>query len=170
MNIELLFEMEQSVDLGAELIKLTNNSICRMMMSTRCSEENNEAEKIRILVNDTIEIATKLAFGDLFSQGPLKRLPFWLFGRKALNINVRFDLLLENILQQHEERASIHGLDRDDRDLMDILLKAYLDEKAEFKMTRNHIKAFLLVSLISKPFSNSSFSSILNPNISFFPS
>lgn len=27
---------------------------------------------------------------------------------------------------------------------MDILLKAYLDEKAEFKMTRNHIKAFLL--------------------------
>ncbi|KGN58608.1 cytochrome P450 705A5-like [Cucumis sativus] len=140
----LCSKQKQSVDLGAELIKLTNNSICRMMMSTRCSEENNEAEKIRILVNDTIEIATKMAFGDLFTRGPLKRLPFWLFGNKALQINVRFDLLLENILQQHEQRAKIHGLEREDRDLMDILLKAYLDEKAEFKMTRNHIKAFLL--------------------------
>ncbi|KAG6606868.1 Cytochrome P450 705A5, partial [Cucurbita argyrosperma subsp. sororia] len=137
-------QKKESVDLGAELVKLTNNSICRMMMSTRCSEENNEAENIRKLVNDTIEIATKLAFGDLFSEGPLKRLPFWLFGKKVLKLNIRFDVLLEKILQQHEERAKIHGFERDDRDLMDILLRAYLDEKAEFKITRNHIKAFLL--------------------------
>uniref|UniRef100_A0A2N9FSC0 Cytochrome P450 n=1 Tax=Fagus sylvatica TaxID=28930 RepID=A0A2N9FSC0_FAGSY len=33
-------------DVGAELMKLTNNSTCRLTMSMRCSEEHDEAERI----------------------------------------------------------------------------------------------------------------------------
>ncbi|CAJ2657086.1 unnamed protein product [Trifolium pratense] len=36
-----------AVDLGAELMKFTNNVTCRMAMSTRCSEKCEDVEKIR---------------------------------------------------------------------------------------------------------------------------
>ncbi|CAB4261927.1 unnamed protein product [Prunus armeniaca] len=49
-------------------------------------------------------------------------------------------------VKQHEERE---GWDREDKDLMDILLKAYQDDKAEVKISRTHVKAFLLRSKFS---------------------
>ncbi|XP_023528693.1 cytochrome P450 705A5-like [Cucurbita pepo subsp. pepo] len=137
-------ENNEAVDLGAELVKLTNNSTCRLVMSTRCSgDDTDEAEKIRVLVKETFEMATKVAFGDVFGW-PLERLAFWMFGKHAKDVTMRYDEILEKILRQHEERAKKEGLDREDRDLMDILLKVYQDHNAEFKITRTNIKAFLL--------------------------
>lgn len=121
-------------------------------MSTRCSgDDTDEAEKIRVLVKETFEMATKVAFGDVFGW-PLERLAFWMFGKHAKDVTMRYDEILEKILKQHEERAKKEGLDREDRDLMDILLKVYQDHNAEFKITRTNIKAFLLVSLLNYTF------------------
>ena len=39
---------KQAVDVGAELMKLTNNITCRMIMSLRCSDDSNEAVRIRV--------------------------------------------------------------------------------------------------------------------------
>lgn len=39
---------KQVVDVGAELMKLTNNITCRMIMSMRYSDESNEAVRIRV--------------------------------------------------------------------------------------------------------------------------
>ncbi|XP_038905910.1 cytochrome P450 705A5-like [Benincasa hispida] len=137
-------EKKEAVDLGAELVKLTNNSTCRLVMSTRCSgDDDDEAEKIRLLVKETFEMASKVAFGDVFGW-PLERLAFWMFGRHAKDVTMRYDEILEKILRQHEERAREEGLDREDTDLMDILLKVYQDHNAEFNITRTNIKAFLL--------------------------
>ncbi|KAL0533225.1 hypothetical protein IC582_030441 [Cucumis melo] len=137
-------EKKEVVDLGAELVKLTNNSTCRLVMSTRCSgDDDDEAEKIRLLVKETFEMASKVAFGDVFGW-PLERLAFWMFGRQAKDVTLRYDEILENILRQHEDRGREEGLDREDRDLMDILLKVYQDHNAEFNITRTNIKAFLL--------------------------
>ena len=115
-------------------------------MSTRCSGDDDEAEKIRLLVKETFEMASKVAFGDVFGW-PLERLAFWMFGRQARDVTLRYDEILEKILRQHEDRGKREGLDREDRDLMDILLKVYQDHNAEFNITRTNIKAFLLVSL-----------------------
>ncbi|TYK10668.1 cytochrome P450 705A5-like protein [Cucumis melo var. makuwa] len=113
-------------------------------MSTRCSgDDDDEAEKIRLLVKETFEMASKVAFGDVFGW-PLERLAFWMFGRQAKDVTLRYDEILENILRQHEDRGREEGLDREDRDLMDILLKVYQDHNAEFNITRTNIKAFLL--------------------------
>ncbi|KAG2671543.1 hypothetical protein I3760_13G002300 [Carya illinoinensis] len=125
------------VDLGAELMKLTNNSTCRLAMSTRVSGENSEAEQIRELVKNSLQLASKVCFGDVL--GPFKKLSFWLYGKQVADMDKRYDEILERIWKEHEE---ISGK-KENEDLMDILLKVYKDDKAEFKMTRRHIKAFL---------------------------
>ena len=120
---------------------------------TRCSEKCEDADKIRKLVKETFELAAKLCFGDVL--GPFKELSFWMYGKKAMDVSRRYDELLEKVLKEHEDkRSSSHGNDNEhrgdvsERDLMDILLDAYHDAYAEFKITRTHIKAFFLVTLI----------------------
>jgi cytochrome P450 len=128
---------QQAFDVGAELMKLANNSTCRLMMSIRCSEERDEAERIRKLVKESIEVSAKVMLGDVL--GPLRILTFWLYGRKAIDLTLSYDEILERVLQQHEESPQ-----KENEDLMDMLLKVYQDDKAEFKITRTHLKAFLL--------------------------
>lgn len=120
-------------------MKLTNNIVCRMAMSTRCSEKNDDAERIRELVKETFEVGSKLFIGDVL--GPLKRLAFWLYGSQVLDVTLRFDELLEKILKKHEDQIR----KGENEDLMDVLLKVYSDDRAEFKMTRTHLKALLSV-------------------------
>uniref|UniRef100_A0A5B7BNF6 Uncharacterized protein n=1 Tax=Davidia involucrata TaxID=16924 RepID=A0A5B7BNF6_DAVIN len=128
------------VDVGAELMKLTNNVTCRMVMSTGCSDNDVEADKCRELVKESFKIGTKFCFGDVL--GPLKWLGFWVYGKQAVEVTRRYDDLLERILKEHEEERE--SGEREDRDLMDILLGVYRDDKAEVKITRTHIKAFFL--------------------------
>jgi hypothetical protein len=68
-------------DVGAELMKLTNNSTCRLMMSMRCSEVHDKAERIKQLMKESNELGAKVVLGDVL--GPLRILAFWLYGRKA---------------------------------------------------------------------------------------
>ncbi|KAJ7949131.1 Cytochrome P450 family protein [Quillaja saponaria] len=134
----------KEIDVGAELMKLTNNVTCRMVMSSRCSEKDDEAERIRELVKESFELAAKLCFGDVL--GTLKRLTFWVYGKQAMDVSRRYDELLERVLKEHEEKKGrrIGGVENEERDLMDILLEVYQDDKAEFKITRTHIKAFFM--------------------------
>ncbi|KAA8520263.1 hypothetical protein F0562_014519 [Nyssa sinensis] len=113
----------------------------QMVMSTRCSNNDDEAERCRELVKESFKIGAKFCFGDLL--GPLKWLGFWLYGKQAVEVTRRYDDLLERILKEHEEERE-NG-EREDKDLMDILLEVYHDDKAEVKITRTHIKAFFLV-------------------------
>ncbi|XP_061370594.1 cytochrome P450 705A12-like [Gastrolobium bilobum] len=150
-EIELLlkrvFENARSnaaLDLGSEFMKFTNNVTCRMAMSTRCSEKFEDAERIRKLVKESFELAAKLCFGDVL--GPFKELSFWVYGKKATDLSMRYDELLEKLLKEHEERRLVggNGGDEIERDLMDILLDVYHGACAEYKITRTHIKAFFL--------------------------
>lgn len=127
----------EAVDVRAEVMKLTNHSTCRVILSARCSEDNDEAERLIEMVTECVELAVKMSFGDVF--GPLKRLGFWIYGRKAVELTLRYDEILEKMLKEHEERGK-----REDKDLMDVLLEVYQDDKAGMKLTRTHIKAFIL--------------------------
>ncbi|KAL0006730.1 hypothetical protein SO802_008232 [Lithocarpus litseifolius] len=130
----------ENVNVGAEVMKHTNNVTCRVVMSTRCSEQDGEAE--RDLVKESFELAAKLCFGNVL--GPFEKLGFWLYGKRALDVTRRLDKLLERVLKEHEERRKRDGSVREDKDLMDILLDVCQDEEAEVKITRTHIKAFFL--------------------------
>ena len=137
---------KDDVDVGVEVMKFTNTVTCRMAMSTSCLEQEGEAEKIRGLVMESFKLAAKMCFGDVL--GPFKKLGFWVFGKQALDLTRRYDELLERVLKDHEVRRSKNGSEREDKDLMDILLDVCHDETAEVKITRTHIKAFFVVKFL----------------------
>jgi hypothetical protein len=60
---------------------------------------------------------------------------------KNKNLTLTLDEILERVLKQHEENPK-----KENEDLVDIQLKVCQDDKAEFKITRTHIKAFLSIS------------------------
>ena len=126
-------------DLGVKLMRLTNNMLCKMAATTSCSEKGDEAERIREIMKDTFKVGSKIFFGNIL--GPFGFLAFWLFGKKVISIQLRIDELSERMLKEHEDQIG----KKDTQDFMDILLKVYQDGKAEVKLTRNNIKAFLTV-------------------------
>ncbi|CAN1827668.1 Cytochrome P450 705A20 [Linum perenne] len=129
------------VDLRGELLTLTNNTTCRMAMSTRCSTEcGNEAEKCRELIKESVNLTIKIVVANSF--GPLRNLLHLLFRKQAKDVPARYDELLERIMEEHEGTFT-----RDYPDLMDILLQASKDANADIHITRKHIKAFFTVYL-----------------------
>ncbi|KAJ6716241.1 CYTOCHROME P450 FAMILY 705 SUBFAMILY A POLYPEPTIDE 25-RELATED [Salix koriyanagi] len=135
-------QKNEVADLSAEVLTVANNGTCRMIMSARCSGEDNQAEKCRGLVSESFDLAAKLAVCNLF--GPLKRIGIWYLRKKIADVPKRYDELFENVLLEHEEKAKREGPNIENKDLMDILLEVYHDENAEIRLTRKQMKTFFL--------------------------
>ncbi|CAA0395335.1 unnamed protein product [Arabidopsis thaliana] len=125
---------KQSVEICAEALKLSNSSICKMIMGRSCSEE-----RFRALATELDVLTKKLFFANML-RAWFKKLVVSLFKRETTVISYRFDELLESILVEHEKKLDVH---HQRTDLMDALLAAYRDENAEYKITRNHIKSII---------------------------
>ncbi|KAJ0521122.1 putative 3,9-dihydroxypterocarpan 6A-monooxygenase [Helianthus annuus] len=111
----------KAVDLDGELVKMSNNVISRMLMSERCSENEDEAGEMKKLVTEIAEITGK---------------------KRLKDIRRRFDGLIERIIKEHvESRKQESGKAKD---LLNILLDVAEDETMEIKLTRENIKAFIL--------------------------
>ncbi|MFS7928623.1 putative 3,9-dihydroxypterocarpan 6A-monooxygenase [Helianthus anomalus] len=50
--------MGEAVNLNAELVKVTNNLISRILLSERCSENAGEADNIRKLIFEITDVRT----------------------------------------------------------------------------------------------------------------
>ncbi|KAJ6905385.1 hypothetical protein NC652_023209 [Populus alba x Populus x berolinensis] len=135
-------QKNEVADLSAEVLTLANNSTCRMIMSARCSGEDNQADKCRALVSESFDLAAKLAVCNLF--GPLKRIGIWFLRKKIADVPRRYDELFENVMVEHEEKAKREGPHMENKDLMDILLEVYHDKNAEMRITRKQMKTFFL--------------------------
>ncbi|KAL3715834.1 hypothetical protein ACJRO7_007567 [Eucalyptus globulus] len=144
--VELVMEStrgSKAPDLRKELTTFTNNVICRMMMSTRCSGTAHGAKGIHEIVKACLELAVKLSDGDLL--GPLRWLDFSGNGKKVKAVLWEFDhRIVERMMKEHEEKL-INGSVAERKDLMDILLETHNDPTAEVKITRNDIKSFILI-------------------------
>ncbi|CAD5327994.1 unnamed protein product [Arabidopsis thaliana] len=134
---------KESVEIVEEAAKLNNNTICKMIMGRSCSEETGEAERIRGLVTESMALTKKIFLATIFHK-PLKKLGISLFKKEIMSVSRKFDELLEKILVEHEEKMEEH---HQGTDMMDVLLEAYRDENAEYKITRNHIKSMFVVSV-----------------------
>ncbi|XP_057982263.1 cytochrome P450 93A3 [Malania oleifera] len=127
-------------DLGAELMTMANNVVCRMAMSTRCTESADEAAEVRGLVKEILKLGGKLSLGEVL--GPLKKFDLFGFGKRLRALLLQFDALVEGIMMEHEKKRIDGG--REKKDMMDILLEIYRDETAEVKLSRNDIKSLFL--------------------------
>ncbi|CAH8336031.1 unnamed protein product [Eruca vesicaria subsp. sativa] len=130
---------KEAVEVEKEMMKLTNNSICMMIMGKRCSGENGEAERIRELVTKTIGLMKKIVIAITVGK-LLKKVGISLFEKEFMQVSRSFDEIIEKILVEHEENPKKD----EDKDMMDVLLEVCADENAEFKITRNHIKSLLV--------------------------
>ena len=133
---------KESVEIGKEAMNLMNNILCKMSMGRSFSEENGETEKLRGLVTESIGLMKKMFLAVLLRR-QLQKLGISLFKKDIMGVSNKFDVLLEKVLVEHREKP-----EKDQGTVMlDVLLAAYGDENAEYKITKNHIKAFFVVNV-----------------------
>ncbi|KAK9290287.1 hypothetical protein L1049_008454 [Liquidambar formosana] len=148
--LQLLFKKAKAgkaVDVGGELIRVTNNVISRMMMGQRCSENDDEAGEVRKLVQEVAELTGKFNLSDFI--GFCKNLDLQGFGKRLKDVRDRFDAMMERIISEHEEarrkKKEMGGNGCDTvKDVLDILLDIAEDENSEMRLTKENIKAFIL--------------------------
>ncbi|PWA35263.1 cytochrome P450 [Artemisia annua] len=132
----------KSVELGLELMKMTNNVISRMLMGKRCSENEDEAVDISKIITEYSELMGKFNLSDHIWF--CKNLDLQGFGKQSMDIHTRFDALMESVLREHQEARKLKEDTGHVRDLLDILLDISEDESMEIKLTTDNIKAFIL--------------------------
>lgn len=141
-------EAGEAVDVGGQLMRLTNNVISRMTMSERCSENEHDADEVTKLVKAIAELTGKFNLSDFIWF--CKNLDLQGLGKRIKEVHDRFDSMLERIVQEHEE-ARKKEKERDGayavKDLLDIVLDISEDQSAEMRLTRENIKAFILVNM-----------------------
>lgn len=134
----------EAVDIEGELLRLTNNVITRMTMGKRCSEDENEAEEIRELVKATAELTGEFNLSDCIWF--LKNLDFQGFWKRLKDFRYKFDVIMDRVMEEHQEaRREENGRSGQVKDLLDLLLDISEDENQEIRLTRENIKAFILV-------------------------
>ncbi|KAG8472615.1 hypothetical protein CXB51_034415 [Gossypium anomalum] len=138
----------ETVNLTEELLKLTNNVISQMMISIRCSGIGDQADGVRTLVREVTEIFGEFNISDIIWF--FKNIDVQGFRKRVLDIHSRYDSLLEKIMRDREElRKNKKPNDDDVKDFLDMMLDVFEDEHSEIQLTRNHIKALIL--LINNP-------------------
>ncbi|XP_010449948.1 PREDICTED: cytochrome P450 705A20-like [Camelina sativa] len=131
----------ESVDIGKEAMKLMNNTLCKLIMGRSFSEDDGESERVRGLVDETYALSEKIFLAAILRR-PLAKLGISLFKKEIMAVSNKFDELLERMLQEHKEKHEEQY--QEGMDMMDVLLAAYGDENAEYKITWNHIKGFFV--------------------------
>ncbi|XP_028800168.1 cytochrome P450 93A3-like [Neltuma alba] len=141
----LLQKGGEKVDVGAELIELSNNIISRMAVSRTSSENEDDADVVRKLVVDAAELTGKFNISDFISF--CRILDLQGFNKRLKEVRERFDKLMERIIEEHQEERTKRkemGIRGDEAgDILDVLLDIYEDENPEKKLTKENIKAFI---------------------------
>ncbi|KAI3966277.1 hypothetical protein MKX01_027445 [Papaver californicum] len=117
-----------TVNVTDELMKLSTNIVTRMMVTNRYSTDGKEAqdEELRNLIREVSGI-----FGLLNVHDFLYFIP-------------RYNVLLEEIMVEREEARKMRKGDGE-RDVLDMLLDAVSDDKSDVKITRDNVKAVVLI-------------------------
>ncbi|CAI9100105.1 OLC1v1037035C1 [Oldenlandia corymbosa var. corymbosa] len=129
----------KAIDIRGELMRTTNNVISGMVMSKRCSGNDYEAMEVRKLIKEASELCGQFNLSDLFWF--CKNLDLQGLGKRLKKVRDKYDEMMNQILIDHKEQKKGN---RSEKDLLDILLEIAEDESAEFKLTEDNIKAFIL--------------------------
>ncbi|XP_074375462.1 cytochrome P450 93A3-like [Apium graveolens] len=140
----------KAVDIGGEIMRLSNNVISSMLMRERCSENDDEAGEVRNLIKEVAEIVAQIA--GTFNVSDYiwfcKNLDLQGLRKRLVDTRGRFDKMMERIIEEHRDVRRNMKENRDgehvEKDLLDILLDISEDESLEIKLSRENIKAFIL--------------------------
>ncbi|XP_073010202.1 cytochrome P450 93G1-like [Typha latifolia] len=136
-------KLREAVDLTWELIRMSNDEIVKMTTGTTVAM----AEEVRMMVKDVAELVGSFNLEDFV--GLCKGWDLQGLGRRINEVHKRFDGFLERIIKVKEKkrrrkREGIEVVEEEVKVLLDILLDVAEDENAEFKLSRENIKGFIL--------------------------
>lgn len=139
-----------AVDVDAVLMGVTGDIISRMVMSRRWTGDDSTTEEMRSLVAETAELTGTFNLQDYI--GMFKHWDVQGLGKRIDAVHRKFDAMMERILTARDaerrcrRKAAADGAgEGDKKDLLDMLFDMHEDEGAEMRLTRDNIKAFMLV-------------------------
>ena len=141
----------EKVDVGAQLMGLTNNIISRMALKQKCAENDDEAYEMRHVVDEMCDLSGKLNVQDFIWF--CKKLDLQRFGKRLRDVRDRYDRLIGKIIEDHEEAKRKRKENKNDhydeevKDILDMLLDEYEDEKSEIKLTKENIHGYIMVNI-----------------------
>lgn len=135
----------ESIDVGEELLTLTNNVISRMTMGRTSCGNDDEARDIRKLVVAIVELSGKFDLRDFV--GFLRNFKWNRLNKSLRETRDRFDVLMEKVIKEHEDERRNRKEQGSDhiKDLLHILLDIREDQSSDIKLTMENIKAFIMV-------------------------
>ena len=138
----------EAVNVADELLKLTNSIVMRMAISKSCFNSDDEAHKVTDRVKESAMLSGMFNLQDYFWF--CKGLDLQGIGKKLKEVRDKFDTMIEGIIREHEEARSKSTRKDPARDVLDALLNISEDQSSEVKITRDNIKAFLVVIILSQ--------------------
>ncbi|RDX84890.1 3,9-dihydroxypterocarpan 6A-monooxygenase, partial [Mucuna pruriens] len=136
-------EASEGVNVGNELLKLTNSIVMRMAISKSCFNTDDEAHKVTERIKESAKVSGMFNLADYFWF--CRRLDLQGIGKKLKEVRERFDTMMECIIREHEEVRKKSTTKDAAKDVLDALLSISQDQSSEVKITRDNIKAFLVV-------------------------
>ena len=133
------------VDLGEMFTTISNNIGSRSALGRKYKgDEDGKNVSFGDLSKKAMELIGTFNFGDFF---PYLR---WIDVLTGYNAKVRnnakaFHALLDQVIDEHQQQSSIEQSDK--KDLVDILLQIQKDGQLGINLTRENLKAILLVFL-----------------------
>lgn len=145
----------EAVDFGEQFMKLANNIMSRMTISQTSSKNDDEANEMMKMVADITEILGEFNISEFIWF--LKRFNLQGHNKRLKEVHDKFDTRLNRLIKEHEEerrkRKEMGGSGtHQSKDILDVLLDIYEDKSSEMKLTKENIKAFILVSQIPFPY------------------
>lgn len=138
-------ESGASINLTEALLSSTYTIVSRSAFGNKCKDQ----EKFISVVKESIKVSAGFDLGDLFPSAK------WLqhvtgLRPKLERFHRQVDQILENIINEHLEAGSKAKDDQGEAkdDLVDVLIKYEDASDKDFSLTKNNIKAIILVSII----------------------
>ncbi|CAM8973939.1 unnamed protein product [Rhodiola kirilowii] len=133
----------ESVDLGRELLKMTNNIITRMMMGETCSEYEDDVGSV---ARQLLELSGKFNLADYIRF--CKNLELQRFEKRLKILKLRFDTMMDKIIERHQEARILRKMDdasaESTKDILNMLMDIKEDPSSEVTLTMENIKAFVM--------------------------
>ncbi|KAJ3707909.1 hypothetical protein LUZ61_011614 [Rhynchospora tenuis] len=153
--LKTLFEKSkrvEEVELGTELVRLASNIISRMSIGRQWAETDDELAELKMVIEEAEELVG--VFDLRHFIWVLRKLGFDFqgIGRRAEDVRRRFDQMVDRVLREKEaarqmkrgEEDGGEGMMKGSKDILELLMDVYDDDKAEIRLTRDSIKALLL--------------------------
>jgi cytochrome P450 len=139
-------KLGEPVNVGHELMKLTNNIIAQMIWSTRPTDM--DSEESWTIVRDTTQVFGELNVCNMIPF--FKYVDFQGFVKKYKSVHKRFDGLVERVITDRQElrrkrkTGEVAEAEEGVKDFLELMLDLMEDENSELELSRIQLKALIL--------------------------